>query len=368
MENNTNKPQTRKERFNAIVSTISAYVDQVANPLITKSLIEGDTMKYIQAHGSLHLDVKYSQAINIMDQNPYYVVPNTLANAGFTDTGSTVFTQVNLTVCNSKMNMQIWIPDLETTYLGIKYVAAGSYVEDVPAIEEVFAAQISQYISQFSDSQLWMGSYNPVGSSGFSGTTHSGDTAGTGSTIGTCNGFLANMINNGSNFASATTVAYSAVTVGSIYSIVDKIVQNLPANILNESDISIFCPIQYIPLYVSALIALNLYHANPADYGAEKTNSLEIQIPFRNNVFLRGVVGLSGIVGPNGSVAPASTKGYQGFFATNTKNMHVGVDALSDTEGVGMVNYYSHDAEMWRHSAFWKISACVAFPAQVVLF
>src|ERR1017187_9751235 len=113
MEKDTNKVQTKKERFQEIVSTITGYVDQIANPLITKALLDGDTIEYIAKKGSLHLDVKNSQSLSVLDQSPYVVVSNTLANAGFTDTGSTVFSQVNLTICNNKMNMQIWIPDLE---------------------------------------------------------------------------------------------------------------------------------------------------------------------------------------------------------------------------------------------------------------
>jgi len=343
------------------VNALAAYVDQLSQPIISKAILESNTLKYVD----IIQGVKNSDSFNIMDLNPFTVQLNNASSNGFTDSGTTLMTQVFLQVCDLKLNNSFILEgngSLEQTYLGMLQ-RIGSYQDDFPTFEDAFMGLVSKYVSQATDYAVWLGSYNPyaiqyTGTSNTGQTGHLSDTAGTGTTgnwqyLAGCQGLLYNILNQ-TSMSGATVVPYSgAPTVATIYNIIDLITGAIPNNMLMEKNISIWCQPQYIDMYRRALINLNLFHYAPDSF---TTGDLNLTVIGRNNVTLRGTIGLAG---PSGS-------GYQGFICTNDDNIAVGVDLLNDYEKTHV--WKSYDFDQLRATTKWKIASTVKFPSQVIVY
>jgi len=161
------------------LGNVSAYLDQLSQPLMHKALLQGVTNKYIKIIPNVFSQV----SINLIDQSSPFstsVVADNLTNLGFTDAGSATTTQVNITVCPLKFQQQYPIyaqGGIETTYLMYLYDAQrlkGSYHDTIPTFEEKWTDMLIKYINQQVDTTEWIGSYAPT-FSGFTGNAHSGD-------------------------------------------------------------------------------------------------------------------------------------------------------------------------------------------------
>lgn len=354
------------------LTQLTQYVDQESQGLISKAVLEANTVKYIDIWSG----IKYAEAVNILDINPYIVQSNNAASAGFTDSGTTVLYQVNAVACPLKIQNQFaleGVNGLEQYWIGM-VMKAGSYVEDVPQFEEAFMSLLQKYTMQAIDYVVWLGSYNPnailysamtVTGSSYSGPGHSSDTAGTGTTgtygyLGGCQGILYNLLNVAAANGSATTITYSgAPTVATIYNQIETIVGALPSNVLGLDNLSIWCPVTYVDYYKRALFALNNntgnYWIDPAG-SSTTTGNLNMPIPGRANITLRGTIGLNG---PTGN-------GYQGFVCTNDDNLVFITDLQNDYEGTKI--WYSYDFDQLRATTKFKAGGQVKFPSQVVIY
>lgn len=353
------------------INALTLYVDQIQQELVSKAVLESQTMKHI----SLFTGIKYSESVNILDQNPFIVQTNNASSNGFTDSGTTLFTQVNVQVCPLKMQNSFILEgngSIEQYYLGM-WMKKGSSQEDFPSMEEAFVNQVLKYISQATDSALWIGSYNPlnlqytaqtngVAYSAYSLSGHSQDSAGTGTTgnygfLSGCNGLLYNILNNTAN-SGATAIVYSgAPTVGNIGVILNSMVSAIPANMLMLENISIWAQPGYVDMYRQYLINQNNYHYFVQD--SDSTGDLNITIPGRRNVTLRGTPGLANLSAGGGN-------GYQGFILTNDDNLVAGTDMTHDFETIKF--WYSDDYDQLRCVCKWKIGGQVKFPVQVVVY
>lgn len=343
------------------LNQLTTYVDQLGqSTLVSKAVLEAQTMKYID----LFTGIKFTETVNIFDQNPFIVQANNASNNGFTDSGTSVFTQVNVTVCPLKLQNSFILEgngSIEQYYLGM-WMRKGSNQEDFPTLEEAFVNQVLKYVSQATDSALWGGSYNPTNIQYASLSGHSTDTAGTGTTgnngfLGGCQGLLYNILNNTGN-SGATVVAYSgAPTVNTIGNIINAMVAAIPVNMLMLENISIWCQPAYVDMYRQYLINQNNYHYFVQD--SDSTGDLSITIPGRRNVTLRGTPGLSFLSAGGGN-------GYQGFILSNDDNLVAGTDMVHDFEQLKF--WFSDDFDQLRVVAKWKIAGQIKFPQQVVIY
>lgn len=354
--------------FLADVSTLTNYVDELSNAIISKALLIGNTMKYCK----IYTGIKQSQTIPILDVLPFVVQLNNSQNAGFNDQGTIPNTEVHITVCDVKVNMGVYLTGsqgLETKWFGMK-MKPGSYQTQFNEFSEAFIKQLMLYVNQATDQMLWLGGYNPLqitipnlnggvqpaAQTGASWTTsvHSGDTYyGTTTALNylsACTGVLQSLLNvTNSGTTGSTTLVTSAITKSNIYNIIDTMCNSIPANMISVSDgMSIWGDVRFVELYKSALLSLNLF--NYPVLGSPETGDLHIQLPNRANVWLRGTYGLVG---------------YNGLVLTNNDNIAFGCDLENDTERI--VNWYSDDFEQLRFSMFWKGAGTITFPVQCVL-
>ncbi|HWY35505.1 MAG TPA: hypothetical protein VNX68_12740 [Nitrosopumilaceae archaeon] len=332
---------------------LASYVDQLSQPLISRAVLEARTAQFIDVIQG----VKYAEQINILDINPFVVMANNQSNQGFIDSGTTIISGITAVACPLKIQNSFvleGIGGLEQIWYGM-LLKSGSYTESAPAFEEAFMSQLQKYTSQAVDYVLWLGGYIPGGSN-----AHSADTSGGGAGyLGGCVGIL-NQLYNTAASASTTTVTYSgAPTQATIYAIIEGIVAAIPSNMLMLPNISIWCQPAYIDMYKRALFALNNntgnYWINPA-FSSQATSDLDIQIPGRSNITLRGTPGLAG----------SSGAGFQGFVCSNDNNLALITDLMNDYERTQV--WFSNDFDQLRATTKFKAGGIAKITAQVIVY
>ena len=328
-------------------STLSSYVDQLSQPLISRAVLEARTAQFIDVIQG----VKYAEQINILDINPFVVMSNNVANQGFIDSGTTIISGITAVACPLKIQNSFvleGIGGLEQIWYGM-LLKSGSYTESAPQFEEAFMSQLQKYTSQAVDFTLWLGGYVPSGSN-----SHSADTAGNTGYLGGCLGIL-NQIYNTASSGSVVTVTYSgAPTQGTIFNIIENIIGAIPSDMLMLPNISIWCQPKYVDMYKRALIANNNFHYFVQ--GSEATSDLDITIPGRSNITLRGTPGLAG----------ASGNGFQGFVCSNDNNLALITDLMNDYERTTV--WFSNDFDQLRATTKFKAGGIGKITSQIIVY
>ena len=325
---------------------LTAYVDQLSSELISRTILEGETIKHI----SIQPGIKHSMALNELEHS-LTVQSDNCSSAGFSDSGTTTLTQRNITVCPIKLNNQYCIygsGGLSDYWIGM-LMKAGSYHDTIPSFEESFIGYILKLWNQEIDRNLWVGKFAGTQPA----TAHSGDTFSAGYQ-NNCEGLLYQIYNTAAS-ASTVTVTYSgAPTQTNMIAIVDQLVSNIPEDILIEDDLVIFVAPQVVQDYKMALKNSNNFHFYVSDStnadGSSKTNSLTQMVP-GTNIQMIGVIGL---------------KGFKGMILSKASNFVMGTDLLNDYENIHV--YYSEDYDSLRIFGRFRMGAQVKFPQYVVTY
>ena len=301
-----------KEQFSYDVSSIGGYVDQVGGELIAKALIGGTTAKYV----NLRTGIKGTQALNLLNSNAYFQD----GTCGWSPSGTTTFTQTNITTCPTKYNEAICYKDLFDTYQSM-LMAPGQTQESVPfevQIADLKVKQIQQYVEQ----QIWQAT---TGSSCFNGFKTLISTGTTG---------VAN--SSGSTF----TTTGSTTTAGNPIFEVNKLINSLSDDAMSREDLVVFMSYSNFRLYVQALTAANYFQ----NYiGATDVTGMMEAIQPNTNVKIVPTIGLASsnqvVIGPR-------------------EYMVLGVDLLSDSEKLKI--WYSVDFDELRFRANFNYGVTIA--------
>lgn len=295
----------KKYDFGFNLSALSTYTDEVGGELIRKAILEGETAKIIKVQPG----VKGSQSINLLDSN-LVVQPG---SCGWNSSGSTIYTQRNITVCEYKVNEALCPADLNQYWLG-QLLTPGSYNETVPfeqQISELKTAQISQYIENL----MWGASSADTCFSGFKELLEN----------------TPDVINVTGQTALSSTTALAQV---------DTLVEQIPDDIVNRTDLVVFMSHANYRKYLINYRTANYYHFNPE-------NSYEEFKTFHpaTNILVHPVGGLGG-----SDLLVLAPAGY----------MVMGVDLMSDSETLKM--FYSVDFDEVRLRSNFKIGVQIAWP------
>jgi hypothetical protein len=300
----------KKYDFGFNLSSLATYTDEVGGELIRRAILEGETAKIIRVQPG----VKGSQAINLLDSN--LVVQD--GSCGWNSSGSTVYTQRDITVCQYKVNEALCPADLNNYWLG-QLLTPGSTPETVPfeaQISELKVAQISQYVENL----MWQASSATTCFSGF------------------------NEIINNLTGSVITVSGTSALTSTNALDQVDLLVEAIPDDIVDRTDLVVFMSHANYRKYLINYRTANYYHYNPeSSYEDFKT------FHPATNILVHPVGGLNS---SNKLVlAPA---GY----------MVMGVDLMSDQETLKM--FYSVDFDEVRLRSNFKVGVQIAWPQFVI--
>jgi hypothetical protein len=304
------------------VAGLTAYVDETRMALIKKMILGGRSVQFL----TIQPDIKSTASINLLSST--LVAQG--GGCGFSNSGTTNLTQNDLQVCPLKVNESICLDTLEQYYTQT-LMQPGSYNTQIP-FEQLYAEEKTEQISALIDDLIWKGNT----------ATGSGN-------LDLCDGFiaLAASATYSGSVVNGNTSSATAITASNIIGLVDDAVNVIPANIIDQDDLHLYCGYDFYRTYATALRNANLFFYS----GAEDQGQQFSQMVPGTNVRMIAVRGLN-----------TSNK----FFISSKSNMFFGTDLLNDYENFEL--WYSLDNQEVRMAAKWKLGVNAAFWDYVVYF
>ena len=296
------------------LGTLTAYTEQQRLPLITKAVFAARTASLF----TKQVGIKSAAALNLMDTDAALAAGT---SCGWTASGTTTFTQRNITVAPMKIQEALCPRSLEQYWMQSQ-LTQGSTYDGVP-FEQAFAEQKALRIAEALENAIWSGSTLVTGMltilNAASGSTVSGNTG-----------------------------AVSSITTSNVISVFDNIYNQIPQAILTRNDLIIFCGWNNFRTLIGA------FKANTG----VMYNQVDLQGLADGDIIYPGtnvrVVAVPGLTGTNRIVCS-----YLG-------NFFYGTDLLSDEENFSL--WCSKDNDEVRFQAAFKVGVQVAYPDLVVDF
>jgi hypothetical protein len=301
---------------------LTSYTDQERLPLITKAVFSARSAALF----TKQVGIKFAAALNLMDTDALIQGGDL---CGYTTSGTTAFTQRNITVGRMKVQETLCPRSLEQYWMQTQ-LTAGSTYDGVP-FEQAFSEQKALRIAEALENAIWKGNAY------FSGVNQL-LTAASGSTI------------SGNTGAVSASVGITATNVVGIF---DNIYNQIPQAILTKTDLVIFCGWDNYRTLVQAFKQGNTTGGLAVLYNQVDLASLangEFMYPGTN---VR-VIAVPGLTGTNRIVSS-----YLG-------NLFYGTDLLSDEEQFSI--WFSKDNDEVRFQAAFKAGVQIAYPDLVVDF
>lgn len=306
----------------SFVAPLTTYTEQQRLPLITKAVFSARSAALF----TKQVGIKSAAALNLMDTDAAIAGGDT---CGWTSSGTTTFTQRNITVGRMKIQEELCPRSLEQYWMQSQ-LTAGSNYDSVP-FEQAFTEQKALRIAEALETAIWQGNAY------FSGINQLLNAA-SGSTV------LAN--------ASSTTWTPVSASVGitdtNIISIFDKVYNDIPQAILTRNDLVIFCGWNNFRTLIGAF----------KKQAGVMYNQVDLQGMADGDIVYPGtnvrVVAVPGLTGTNRIVC------------TYLGNLFVGTDLLSDEEQFSI--WHSRDNDSIRYQAAFKLGTNFAYPDFMVDF
>ena len=294
-----------------------AYTDQERLPLITKAVFSARSAALF----TKQVGIKFAAALNLMDTDALIQGGDT---CGYTTSGTTAFTQRNITVGRMKVQETLCPRSLEQYWMQTQ-LTAGSTYDGVP-FEQAFSEQKALRIAEALENAIWKGNtyFSGVNQllNAASGSTISGNTGAVSASVG--------------------------ITTNNAIAIFDGIYNQIPQAILTKTDLVIFCGWDNFRTLLGAFKAATAVMYNQVDLAGLADG--DIMYPGTN---VR-VIAVPGLTGTNRIVSS-----YLG-------NFFYGTDLLSDEEQFSI--WFSKDNDEVRFQAAFKAGVQIAYPDLVVDF
>jgi hypothetical protein len=296
---------------------LTSYTDQERLPLITKAVFSARSASLF----TKQVGIKFAAALNLMDTDALIQSGDT---CGYETSGTTAFTQRNITVGRMKVQETLCPRSLEQYWMQTQ-LTAGSTYDGVP-FEQAFSEQKALRIAEALENAIWKGNAY------FSGVNQLLNAA-SGSTI------------NGNTGAVSASVG---ITTSNAIAIFDGIYNQIPQAILTRNDLVIFCGWDNFRTLLGAFKSATAVMYNQVDLAGLADG--DIMYPGTN---VR-VIAVPGLTGTNRIVSS-----YLG-------NFFYGTDLLSDEEQFSI--WFSKDNDQVRFQAAFKAGVQIAYPDLVVDF
>ena len=293
----------------SFVSPLTTYTEQQRLPLITKAVFSARSAALF----TKQVGIKSSAALNLMDTDAAIASGD---SCGWTSSGTTTFTQRNITVGRMKIQEELCPRSLEQYWMQSQLTAGSSY-DGVP-FEQAFSEQKALRIAEALENAIWQGNAY------FSGVNQLLNAA------------------SGSVVSGNTAAISGAITTANVISIFDTIYTRIPQAILTKNDLVMFCGWDTFRTLVMAFKANTGVMYNQVDLQGLADG--EILYPGTN---IR-VIAVPGLLGTNRIVA------------TYLGNLFYGTDLLSDEEQFSI--WVSRDNDSIRYQAAFKAGVNFAYP------
>ena len=290
------------------VSALGDFNNEVAGKVVPKIVFEGYTTSILP----IQEGIKYEEPLNIFEVDLQVQSGDCVS----TPSGSFDATQRTIQVTQRTSYDGLCLDNLNPKYLGISALDRGSYNETFK-LASVYTEQIVNQMKKSDDAFLW-------------NTTDGLGLLTSGSTTGVVTPAAANI----------------PVVVADILAIIDELIINLPDDVADRSDLTVWMSVASFRKYVTALRTLNNYYFDPGSI-ENRTGILQMAYPFQNVK----VVGTSGISGERIVLMPDA-------YAV------VGTDLLSVISNFSL--WYDINADQLKHRLKSKLGVQVAFPEYIV--
>jgi hypothetical protein len=303
------------------VSSLTNYINEQSTELIGRSFFESRSAGYF---GGLQAGVKTSDALQLLAVT---AVPQADSSCAFNASGSTTFTQRNITVGNIKYQDTLCPKDLRAKWTQI-LLRRGANAENE---ELTFANQIADLLVNLIHEHIEVMDWQ-------------GDTTSGSEYLNKYDGLI-KIIDAASGVVAGNTGSVTSFTSSNAIAVVNAMCDAAPAKIKTSSDKVLFMGTDQFDIYVNALMAANLFHTNATSYA-----DYELSVPGKN---VR-VIGVHGLDSTNR------------MFLGRTPNFYLGTDLVSDMEEFEM--WYSKDDRNIKYNVAFKRGVQVAYPDEIVQF
>jgi hypothetical protein len=301
---------------------LTSYTDQERLPLITKAVFSARSAALF----TKQVGIKFAAALNLMDTDALIQSGDA---CGYTTSGTTAFTQRNITVGRMKVQETLCPRSLEQYWMQTQ-LTAGSTYDSVP-FEQAFSEQKALRIAEALENAIWQGNayFSGVNQllNAASGSTISGNTGAVSASVG--------------------------ITTSNVISIFDGIYNQIPQAILTKQDLVIFCGWNNYRTLVQAF--------------KQGTNTGGLAVLY-NQVDLASLAN-GEFVYPGTNVRVIAVPGLTNtnrIVCTYLGNLFYGTDLLSDEEQFSI--WFSKDNDEVRFQAAFKAGVQIAYPDLVVDF
>ena len=295
------------------VSALNDFNNEVAGELIVRSVYEGQTTSILPVKEG----IKHQEPLNLFDED-LQIQDGTCVS---TPSGSMIATQRNITVKPRTSYDGLCLKDLDTKYVGISALDAGSYNETF-ALANAYGEMLTNQFAKKNDQFLW--------------NTDSGSYAGL--------GYLTSGSNSGVVTPAAADIPFVAADA---LDVIDTLIANLDADVADREDLTVWMSVSNFRKYVVALRNANNFYFDPASI-TNRSGILEMAYPFQNVK----VVGTTGLQGSDRVALMPDA------YAV------VGTDLLSDFSEFQM--WYDINSDQLKHRIASKLGVQVAYPEYIV--
>ena len=296
------------------VSALNDFNNEVAGELVAKMVYGGSTMEYI----TIKEGVKFQEPINLMEVD-LQIQSGTCVS---TPSGSLDFSQRNITVCPRTSFDGICLKDMDRTYLGISALERGSYNETFALATNYSELLVNQF-QKANDQFLW------------------GQESGSLSCAS--DGLKVIISGSTTGVVVPTGAATAAISASTALAVLDDMIENIPSDVADRDDLTIFMSVANFRKYVSGVRTSNSFYFDPASI-SNRGGILEMAYPFQN-------VKVVGTVGLNGS---------ERIVAGPAKQIVAGTDLMSDFSEFQL--WYDINTDQLKHRISTKLGVNVAYP------
>jgi hypothetical protein len=308
------------------LANLTKYTNELSGILLKEAVLVGSTFDYI----SIQSGIKYADSINLLT--------NTLTAAAgacgaISPSGSTVLSQRDITVCPIMVAESICVDEFEQYWVG-QLAKEGSYNEFAPeAFNQLYLSNKVEKIGQLVEDIFWRGSVN---------STYGGGN------MALCNGILEILENTSATSSVIAATATGALTVTTAIGVVDNMVAQIPNDVLDAADLTLFMSHTNFRTLMSALRNANYF------YGYDGQGHTWVLDNYTNT-----------------NVRVVATRGLNGrneMILTPSSNLFFGTDSFGEARnGDGFQFWYDIRDNITYFRAKLKVGAQVAFPAYVVI-
>ena len=310
------------------LNALTRYTDELSGILLKESVLVGNTFDFI----SIQTGVKYRDSINLLTNDLVAVAGGC---GSINPTGETIMSQRDIEVCPIKVEESICVDDFEQYWIG-QLAREGSYNEFAPEVfNEIYLANKTEKVGQLVEDLFWKGSTN--------GTYGSGN-------LLLCNGILHTLIDTSASASTIQVTGATALSVTGAIATVDSLIAQLPNDVLDAGDLTMFMS------HANFRVLMNALRNEGYFFGYDGVQSHTWVLNNYTNTNVR-IVATRGLNGRNEIIlTPAS-------------NLFLGTDSFGEARnGDNFQFWYDLRDNTTYFRAKFKVGAQVAFPQYVVVY